>query len=121
MNRINRVSNTKAANVVILVGLASLAGSIVGGLLDSYSSQYYQGGAHPSLKDHLQTFLNFAMNSLPLGALVVAAGFALRMLAQRTQEVGGSAETVMPHVPPAQVSVTADRLDGLSGDDVWRR
>jgi hypothetical protein len=127
MSRLDRVSNTKAANIIIVVGLVLFGTSVLYGLLNTFSNQYTFSptGGDPSLKDRLQIFLNSSLNYLPWSALVVAAGFALRTYAQRTPPVAPSPESLAPPVPfedmPVQLPITIDVVSGPVDDDVWRR
>jgi hypothetical protein len=125
MSRLDRLSNTKVANIAIVVGLVLIAACILNGLLNAYSFQYYASGSDPALKDRLEVFLNSTMNSLPMSALVVAAGFALRMLAQRTALVATSAAASTRagqfEDVPEQSAITVDPVSEPTSDDFWRR
>ena len=122
MSRLDRVSNTKAANIVIVVGLVLFGATIAIGLL--YVLPMSKDG-NPSLLERLRFFFALVLNSLPLWALVVAAGFALRVLAERTPAVATPTVTVTPPVPvgdmPAQSPITTELMQAPADDRVWRR
>ncbi len=81
------------------------------------------------MKDRFQTFLNTGTNNMVLSTLVVAAGFALRTLAQRTPPVAPSPESLAPPIPfddvpvqlPPGAPITIDVVQSPADDDVWRR
>lgn len=134
MGRLDRISNSKAANIVIVAGLVIMGAAVLSGLLNAQSDQFNFASAsgEVALTERLQTFLNTAMNGAPIGALVVAVGFALRTMSQRTPPVaptpGASGTPTLP-VPfedvPVQLPnlspITIDVVQSPADDDVWRR
>ena len=131
MSRLDRLSNSKAANIVIVVGLVLFGLAVISGLLNAYSDGYAFSptGGEPSFKERMQTFLNMSLNNVILSSLVVAAGCALRVYAQRTPPVAPSPDSLAPPVPfddvPVQLPpggpITIDVLQSPADDDVWRR
>jgi hypothetical protein len=125
MSRLDRWSNKKVADIVIVVGLVLLAAGIINGVLNAYSFQYFQPGSDPSFTDRLQVFLNAGLNSLPWSALVFASGCALRMVAQRTSSEVASAATPTDPGPfgdtLSQSPLVIDRTPAPPNDDIWRR
>ncbi len=127
MSRLDRVSNSKAAEIVIVVGLVLFAAAVLNGLLMAFTDgfTFTSDSVDPSLKDRLMTFLQSALASMAWASLVVAAGIGLRILAQRTPPVAPSPGAPAAPVPfddvPVQLPITIDVVEAPADDEVWRR
>lgn len=131
MGRLDRISNSKAADAIIVVGLVLFSAAVLNGLLMSFTNafSFSANGDTPSLKDRVLTFLQGSVPSMAWAALVVAAGVGLRIFAQRTPPVAPSPESLAPPMPfedvpvklPAGGPITIDVVQSSADDDVWRR
>jgi hypothetical protein len=86
MVRLDRFSNAKAADVIIVVGLVLFTAAVLNGLLAAFTNTYSFSptGDVPSFKDRLMTFRQSSLSSIAWATQVTAAGVALRIFAQRT-------------------------------------
>ena len=133
MSRLDRVSNPKAADVIIVVGLVLFAAAILNGLLMSFTDGFTftsNGVSEPTFKDRVMTFLQSSLSSIAWATQVTAAGVALRIFAQRTPPVAPTPGAPTPGAPktpvpfddvPGHLPITIDVVEAPADDDGWRR
>jgi hypothetical protein len=129
MSRLDRVSTSKAATIIIVAGLVLFGCAVLAGVLTAWSNNYSfsPNGGDPALKDRLLTFFQAALLTMIWAVLVVAAGFALRAFGERPS--GQTPDASAPPIPfedvpvrlPAGEPITIDVVQGPADDEVWRR
>ena len=71
-----------AATTLVVLGLALLAGSLLGGVMWALDDSYVGSGGPIVVSDRLRTFLAQSVSNVALSALVLAAGVFLRVRTQ---------------------------------------
>ncbi|MFM2077063.1 MAG: hypothetical protein RJA49_953 [Actinomycetota bacterium] len=131
-SRLDRVDAARAASWIIIAGLVLLGCAVLTAGLNAFHDGLFGfaggGNPKPTFLDRFQVFIGNLAQNAPWAVLVVAAGFALRVLSTRPQTAvvppPPLPEPELPTSPvqlPDKVATQVVLVEPSADDEIWRR